>query len=186
MSICEEFLAGYSELRDGVLPLPTRVRLQQHLHECESCARYDRVVRRGVDMIQDADPLQPSDDFLFRLQHRILHVEDEMRGPGRLGSGATPAVVGMVAALLGIGAWLPALHQAPEPHRLPSVAALAPETPLGRAPDLFGPVPPLRPAAELNPVFTSAELSGNSLLFRHSPLGRTVADAAPVRLTAAP
>lgn len=186
MCSCDEFLVGYSDLRDGLLPIPERVRLEQHLHECASCARYDRVLRNGTAEVQRLPEIEPSDDFLFRLQHRILHVEEETRGPGRHGSGVTPALVAMVAALLGVAAWLPAARRTPQPYRLAPAVAVSPPAPVQPVADVFEPLPPLRGRSELAGSWSAPDVSGNALLFSHSPLGRTVNEAVLVRYTAAP
>jgi hypothetical protein len=130
MMDCDTFLDGHSDFRDGLLTLPDRVVFQAHLRECASCARYDRVVDKGVRVLRDRPALEVSDDFMDRLQHRLYHVEDEMaaarrrRGPVSRGAVAALAAAASVAAL----ALLPRLYPgaAPTVTMLPSVAATAP------------------------------------------------------------
>lgn len=99
---CDVFLDGYSDFRDGLLPEGQRAGFQAHLASCGSCARYDRVLSRGVGVLRDEEPLEVSEDFMARLQHRIYH-EDEARAARRRGSRAR-AVAGTLAAAAAVGA----------------------------------------------------------------------------------
>ncbi|MDP9348293.1 MAG: zf-HC2 domain-containing protein, partial [Gemmatimonadota bacterium] len=78
---CEQFLDGYSDFRDGLLPFEDAVEFEIHLDACESCGRYDRVLRRGADLCRDLPEVEASEDFRARLQDRLHHVAEEMRGP---------------------------------------------------------------------------------------------------------
>jgi hypothetical protein len=130
---CGIFLDGYSDFRDDLLPLPRRVAFEAHLRECASCARYDRVVDGGVQVLRSTEELEVSDDFMERLQHRLYHVDDELaeararraRGPGagRAARGAAAVAAAVVALAL-----LPPVFSrgAPTVTMLPSVAASAP------------------------------------------------------------
>jgi hypothetical protein len=140
MMDCDTFLDGHSDFRDGLLMLPDRVAFQVHLRECDSCARYDRVVHKGVQVLRNQPQLEVSDDFMERLQHRLYHVDDEManarnrrrRGPVSRGAAAALAAAAAVAAV----ALVPQLYRgaAPTVTMLPTVAATAPvaETPAYR------------------------------------------------------
>lgn len=184
MPSCNEFIAAYSDLRDDLLPLPFRTELERHLAECASCARYDRVVRDGIDSARRLPALEPSDDFMARLQHRIFHEDEPLGVPGRYGSGASPALAVVVATLLGVAAWLPVARSGEEPYQLPPVLAQAPPSPAPTA-DLFGSGPMLLTSANASLGWTPDPESA-ALLFRHSPLGRTVNDAVQVRYSVAP
>jgi hypothetical protein len=130
MMDCDTFLDGHSDFRDGLLTLPDRVAFEAHLRECDHCARYDRVVDRGVQVLRDRPELEVSDDFMGRLQHRLYHVDDEMaaarrrRGPVSRGAVAALAAAASVAAV----ALLPRLYPgaAPTVTMLQPVAAVAP------------------------------------------------------------
>jgi hypothetical protein len=130
MMDCDTFLEGHSDFRDGLLMLPDRVAFEAHLRECDHCARYDRVVHRGVQVLRDRPELEVSDDFMDRLQHRLYHVDDEMaaarrrRGPVSRGAVAALAAAASVAAV----ALLPRLYPgaAPTVTMLQPVAAVAP------------------------------------------------------------
>jgi hypothetical protein len=99
---CDVFLDGYSDFRDGLLAQGERAAFVAHLASCASCARYDRVLGQGVCMLRDEPPLEVSEDFMARLQHRIYH-EDEARASRGRGSRAR-VVAGTLAAAAAVGA----------------------------------------------------------------------------------
>jgi hypothetical protein len=123
---CSRFLEGYSAYRDGELQESERAAFAAHCASCASCAKYDRVIREGVRLYRSCPEIAPSDDFLPKLQHRLYHIEEEMRGPGRTGSGARAAVTLAVAASIAGLAWVPALRTSPDLYQLPGVVAQAP------------------------------------------------------------
>lgn len=125
---CDRFLEEYSEFRDGFLGPEESEAFEAHLRVCRSCARYDHVVRRGAQIYRDLPELQVSEDFMPRLQHRIFHVEEEMKAPGHSASGIPASAVLSIAAALALAAWLPALREEPGLSALPAVAARPPQT----------------------------------------------------------
>ena len=101
---CDEYLARHSEYLDGLLSPIAAARLSAHAAACGSCARYDRIVRKGIDMLRDLPDVQPSEEFEQRLQHRIFHMEDADSLQSRpLGLAATLGVATAIALL----AWSP-------------------------------------------------------------------------------
>jgi len=164
---CSQFLEGYSSYRDGELDDETRLRFEAHLSGCASCARYDRVITKGVHLYTQLPEITPSDDFLPRLQHRLFHVEEEMRGPGRTGSGAQAALTLAIAATIAAVAWVPATRTSPSMLELPPVAARAPAPAYG--PTMFQDFPVYEPARvgldSWNPA--RPESPASDLLFRY-------------------
>lgn len=109
---CQESLTLYSEYLDGALPEGVRERFEVHLALCESCARYHRVVRKGLRLVHEMPEVEPSSDFHERLQHRIFHLMDERLEPrrrGRTGTVASIAALGMIAFAL----WQPGGEETP-------------------------------------------------------------------------
>jgi anti-sigma factor RsiW len=104
--ICDEILATYSDYLDGLLAPHVAAQVQWHLASCSSCARYDRVVRAGADLLRELPDVAPSADFTEWLQHRLYHVQD---GPAiaesRAGAGA--AATFAVASAIALLAWSP-------------------------------------------------------------------------------
>jgi hypothetical protein len=169
---CSQFLEEYSAFRDGALEDDARTEFEAHLAACPSCARYDRVITEGVRLYRKCPEITASDDFLPRLQHRLYHVEEEMRGPGRSGSGAPAALMLAIAATMATIAWIPAFRQQSALIELPAVAARAPLPP-PEPPRAFRSSPQLSPEA-LNPGawgMVTEPWRSNDLLFQASPAG---------------
>jgi hypothetical protein len=120
---CEEFISSYSSYRDGLLDPEREKRFEDHLSACESCARYDRVVRKGTQVLRDLPRTEPSPDFLDRLRHRIYHVRDGIPLTAERGG---PAVVAVAAMGLLAFAWLPFATQMSVEVELPAVAVEEP------------------------------------------------------------
>ena len=128
---CQEFLARYSEYLDELLDPMEAARVHHHLSRCASCARYDRVMRQGLELVRELPLVEPSPDFEPRLQHRLFHVRDEQAD--ERASGASAVVALAIAGMLAAIAWSPLLRQDPLTIDLPAVQARAPGAEL-RAP----------------------------------------------------
>ncbi|MBV9774306.1 MAG: zf-HC2 domain-containing protein [Gemmatimonadetes bacterium] len=170
---CATFLDLYSEFRDGFLPPDMSRDFEAHLDVCASCARYDQVVAKGTRLVADLPELEPSADFLPRLQNRISDLERETRAPGQTASGTSASAVLSIAAALALAAWLPVLRTGSGPYRLPAVTAGAPDRDL---PALFMAGPLLRHTALLHRDLSPAALADRDqhLLFRYYPVGEPI------------
>jgi hypothetical protein len=125
---CGEFLAGYTEFRDGVVSWEREEDFLSHLEACESCARYDRVVRGGIDVLLGLPELEVSDDFGERLQHRLYHVDDETSfAARRVNAGTAWGTMG-VAAMIALAAWVPMMLPAGASDAAPVLAVEAAST----------------------------------------------------------
>lgn len=169
---CERFLDGYSDFRDGLLPLEASREFEAHLRSCGACARYDRVVDRGARLCRDLPELEPSSDFAARLRERIDRGEPDAWVPGRSSSELSASAALSIAAVLAVAAWLPVLQgEDGTPERLPAVAARAPQ-PAAEHPPLFVSAPALTHGALLDRGWTQHD---EHLLFGYIPLGAPVA-----------
>lgn len=120
---CGEFMARHSDYMDGLLPTLAVARLQAHVEACRACARYDRVVRKGIDLVRDLPVIEPTSDFEQRLQHRLYHLEDaSLLAQGRPATGAAATLV--VAALIAMLAWSPVLLRDGQPATIAGEATL--------------------------------------------------------------
>ncbi len=119
---CPEFLDRYSDFRDDCLDAESRSAFEGHIRVCASCARYDRVVRNGVELFASAPEIEPSKDFYPRLQHRIFHLEDARALSNRRASGASLAALG-IAAAVAFAAWTPSLSTGDNLGAVPGVLA---------------------------------------------------------------
>lgn len=125
---CSDFLRDYSDYRDGVTDIATAAAMAAHLAGCPACARYDRVVSEGVSELRAASSIEPSEDFLARLQHRLYHVQEESAWWSRRDTSGTSLGLALVLVfLIGAAAWVPTIDSAPPVVHLPPVVASAPK-----------------------------------------------------------
>lgn len=126
---CREFLLRYSDYDDSLVPAQEAARFQAHMAECASCARYDRVLRKGRMVARQLPVPEPSPDFIPRLQLRLRASRSRRRWPGAgLATGlaavtvlvvATSAVIvledapGTAASAPGVVTVLPAVEPGP-------------------------------------------------------------------------
>ena len=73
---CNRFLQEYSDFRDGALSVEQEAEFREHVAKCPCCARYDRVLRAGSELLAHLPAEQPADDFMPRLQHRLYNVDE--------------------------------------------------------------------------------------------------------------
>ncbi|HEV8264466.1 MAG TPA: zf-HC2 domain-containing protein [Gemmatimonadales bacterium] len=91
--ICTEFLARYTEYRDGLIAAPRELRrFQRHLAQCAACRRHDAALRRGVEALHSWAPITPSAGFRGRLEARLARE--------RMAGAAVPARAGLAVAML--------------------------------------------------------------------------------------
>lgn len=156
---------------DDTLPGIQMQAMQQHLRACHRCARHDIAVRRGLMVVRSLPMLEPSPDFMERLNARLR--ETRLAGEGRLvGEGRyarTASAFGVLAAAVGLVAYLALTTSnlfAPTPLlRMPPVVATAPE-------------PPSMPLA--NAALVAAVSTGMAVW-----PAVLIADQAPLRMTTA-
>ena len=98
---CRDFLARHSEYVDGVIEAAAAERMAAHVRVCASCARYDRVVRRGGALLRELPGITLSSDFEARLRHRLYHERD---GLSQRRAGAASVYVAVASVILAIGA----------------------------------------------------------------------------------
>ncbi len=128
MYSCTRFLREFSDYRDGLMNPAERAVVESHLAGCSSCSGYAHVLAKGVEQLRAIPEIEPSEDFLPRLQQHIHAIQDGYALPARRTSSATSAgFVVAVAVAISAAAWLPlALPRTPVVE-LPAVAALAPQ-----------------------------------------------------------
>lgn len=154
---CARFLDHYSDYRDGLLPSDEEWRFEAHVRGCDSCARYDRVVRDGVQVFRSLPQLTPSPDFQQRLMGRLYAWEGMMAR----GSGTSLGVTLAICLALGVGAWVPTLRSTEQVIQLPPIVAHAPYHDF--SPVLLRSAQPMRgPLFSPQPVY---DYYGSNLLF---------------------
>ena len=68
---CRTFKANHLAFLDDTLEERGLVAMQRHLAECEACARHDAAVRRGLMVLHNLPPIEPSSDFRAKLSARL-------------------------------------------------------------------------------------------------------------------
>lgn len=142
---CRWFLALYSDYRDGRLDADARAEVTAHMAECDSCRRYDRVIRTGVAVLRDS----------VAVEHGVA-VEQGEESDGELrivarrsdpvASGCAVASTLLVIALNGLSSWAPALAPLPAEVEMPPLVAARPSPPAAPA------SPPLAPLFRVQPA----------------------------------
>src|SRR5512144_1881973 len=95
---CGEFLARHSEFLDEELGADGAAEMRRHMGGCARCARYDRVLRRGLELVRDLEPVLPSTDGYVALhEHLARTTPPPERAAARAPLAATIAVAGVVA-----------------------------------------------------------------------------------------
>jgi hypothetical protein len=105
-SACSIFLEDHAAYIDDVMDAQDAAAHEAHAHECEACARYARVLDRGLRLVHELPEIEPSAYFEERLRHRIFHIEDDARLERDRGRSATGLAA---AALIALIAWSPML-----------------------------------------------------------------------------
>ncbi|HEX6746411.1 MAG TPA: zf-HC2 domain-containing protein [Longimicrobium sp.] len=123
---CDTYLARYSDYLDHDMTVAERDEMEAHADECPHCAHYDRVVRRGTDVLRDLPELEVSEDFADRLRWRLYAADEEERRGRRLATPSQAAGTLVIAAVLAVAAWVPLMRPRPHVGQLPAVAASAP------------------------------------------------------------
>lgn len=127
-AFCDEFLSRHSDYLDGLMPPLEAARMSVHADACASCGRYDRILRKGLVLARELPQLDVSEDFVLRLEHRVLLPADDAVMPARTPVSGIVATLGIAAALALI-AWSPLLL---------SRADRAPTTTARAATELYG------------------------------------------------
>jgi len=133
---CDQLIERYTDYRDGLLEAEALAEVETHLAACECCARYDRVMRRGLELLADMPEPETSDDFMPRLRHRLYNVDCGI-AEGRRSFGGSAALVGVAAVGLLALFWLPFAASVPLEMELPAVSAQYPPPGSAELPSLF-------------------------------------------------
>jgi len=129
---CREFLAHYTDFRDGLITAPREVRrFARHLATCDACRRYDAALRHGVGALQEPGARRSEGEFRRRLDRRLA---TERARVGRPHIPTRPAVAGalLVAAALTLLVW-EGTRRHPADARTPTLPAVPFPKPVAQA-----------------------------------------------------
>ncbi len=100
---CCEFVRRYSDYDDSLLSAEENAAFRAHIAVCASCARYDRVLRKGRMLARQLPPPEPSRDFFPSLHGRLADAR-RRRTQARVGvTGMLAAATVVLAAVGGLG-----------------------------------------------------------------------------------
>jgi hypothetical protein len=71
---CREFVKKHLAFVDDTLSAVDTAAMRRHLHVCPRCARHDTRIRRGLLLARNLPIVQPSADFMERLNARLRDV----------------------------------------------------------------------------------------------------------------
>jgi len=95
---CREFRNKHVAFVDDVLPAIEMRAMHQHRVVCPRCSRHDTAIRRSLLLVRNLPPIEPSPDFVARLNRRL-----EQLGPSARTEIAAPrpylASIGAFAAI---------------------------------------------------------------------------------------
>ena len=161
---CKEFVARYSDYRDGLITAPREARrFARHVATCVSCRRYDDALRQGIGSLQ-ANVSGPDGGFRHRLERRLAA---ERARAGRPALPARPALAAalLVAAAIGLLVW----------------ESTQARTPIASATTL-PPVPFPKPVAQAGLPFVSFQDPRSSVVISNpNPYGTALVEPATAR-----
>ncbi len=141
---CEEFLTDYSDFLDRQFEEHSVASYCDHLLRCPDCAEYDRVMRRGLELVRELEPPEVCPALVPRVGERVPGL-----GPGLsrgVERGRAALLVGAAAVALCVVGSLAVLSSG-GPAELPPLVVEA--APVEEPPSLWGPAPKFTAAVSL-------------------------------------
>jgi hypothetical protein len=131
---CRAFRENHVGFVDDVLPAIDMEAMHRHVRSCGRCARHDLAVRRGLLIVRNLPPIEPSADFMSKLSERIAELQAtgaiaEPVSDYRLTSGAFAALAAGLTLFAYASLEAKNHFGAPEMLTLPPVVATAPVRP---------------------------------------------------------
>lgn len=131
---CRAFRERHVGFVDDTLPAVEMYAMEEHVRTCARCSHHDAAVRRGLLIVRNLPQIEPSPDFMARLNSRLeeLHVARGARADvpvSALGSGSFAALAAGLALLGYLALETMNRLRGPVELRLAPVVATAPEEP---------------------------------------------------------
>ena len=76
---CREFRNKHVAFVDDVLPAAEMRVMERHRASCLRCSRHDTSIRRSLLLVRNLPPIEPSPDFMIRLNQRLEGLGSEAR-----------------------------------------------------------------------------------------------------------
>lgn len=129
---CREFRNKHVGFVDDTLPAVEMEAMRHHLEACRPCARRDTAVRRSLLLVRNLPCIEPSPDFMARLNDRLRAVEPARGTVHRVRAGSFGAFAALAAGIALVafaGYEMSVRARGHELLRLPPVVASTPELP---------------------------------------------------------
>jgi len=76
---CREFQKKHVTFVDDLLPAVEMDAMERHLSECSRCSRHNTAIRRSLMLVHNLPPIEPSPEFMGRLNARLERVRPVSR-----------------------------------------------------------------------------------------------------------
>lgn len=151
---CDEFLQSFSDYLDAEFEKHPPEAYNEHLESCDTCGEYDRVVRRGLRLVQELDAPEPVPDLMPRLQRSFLSRRDRSEVIAEYAKAA--GMAGLTIAAVMLLAVNPVFRPGGEELELPPLVVEA-EAQAGQSHSLWGPPPKFSVSASFLAVPSPSE-----------------------------
>jgi hypothetical protein len=127
---CRAFRRNHVAFVDDVLSIAEMRAMDQHRATCAACSRQDTMVRRSLLLIRNLPPIEPSPDFMARLNQRLDQLGpaarvDVVRRPQYYSPAALTAVAaGLIAVAYMAVETTQYFSPAPTAHVAPMIASV--------------------------------------------------------------
>jgi hypothetical protein len=101
---CREFREHHLAFLDNTLSDANRDVMQRHAAACPSCERRDTAIRRGLLVLRNLTPVEPSPDFTARLNTRLQQLrQHETRIAAAFRGPSTGSFLAIAAGVVAVG-----------------------------------------------------------------------------------
>jgi len=138
---CRAFRKHHVAFVDDFLPAVEMEAMQRHLRMCSRCSRHDTVVRRSLLIVRNLPTIEPSPDFMARLNARLQDVgpvprTDYVATRSYLPSFGMFAMLAAGVVAIGYISMHTTRYFSPDAEPVPGVVATSPIAPVGAEPPI--------------------------------------------------
>ena len=132
---CREFRDKHVGYVDDTLPAVEMEVMHRHVATCPRCARHDFAVRRGLLLVRNIPQIEPSADFMAKLNNRLAELQatagrfDDLPSPHTLTTGSFAALAAALTLIAYLTIAASSRFTAPQTLTLPPVVATVPARP---------------------------------------------------------
>jgi hypothetical protein len=132
---CRDFRERHLAFLDHSLSEADLVAMRRHLAECPACERRDTAIRRGLLILRNLTPIEPSSDFAARLNARLQQLrQHEARIAAAFRGPSIGSFVAIAASVMAVGFLAASALNWTEPRRDIALAPAVVTAPAPRPP----------------------------------------------------